>query len=112
MDDESVHIGSGNVFSDIGIPNADTHMLKAQLVSSIIGIVKERKITQKEAGNIMKISQPEVSRLFRGHFREYSVERLMKFITSFDRDVEISVKKCLDNKKSGRMIFHPDVAAV
>ena len=112
MGEDSVHVGSGNVFSDIGIPNADTHMLKAQLVSSIIDIVKERKINQREAGKIMKISQPEVSRLFRGHFREYSVERLMKFITSFDRDVEISIKKRPDNKKYGRMIFHPDAVSI
>lgn len=112
MTEDSVHVGSGNVFSDIGMPDADTHVLKAKIVSNIMSIVKDKNITQKEVGKIIGISQPEVSRLFRGHFREYSVERLMKFITSFNRDVEISVKKRSDNNSYGRMIFNPEEASI
>ena len=54
--------------------------------------------TQAQAGKRMGISQPEVSRMFRGNFREYSVDRLMEFLTRFDRDVEIVVKP---HKKTG-----------
>lgn len=80
---------SGNIFADMGLPDADTHYLKAQLVSEIYRLAQERKLTQVEAGKRMGISQPEVSRLFKGHFQEYSVERLMTFLTMFDRDIEI-----------------------
>jgi predicted XRE-type DNA-binding protein len=56
---------------------------------------------------LMGISQPEVSRLFHGHFREYSVDRLMGFLTSFDRDVEIVVRPHKKSGKQGRIIFTP-----
>jgi predicted XRE-type DNA-binding protein len=58
-------------------------------VAELYRLVKERKLTQAGAGAAMGISQPEVSRLFKGNFREYSVDRLMAFLTAFDRDVEI-----------------------
>jgi predicted XRE-type DNA-binding protein len=93
-----VEAGSGNIFADLGLPDADTHFLKAQIVSEIFRLTNERNLAQAEAGNLMGIPQPDVSRIFTGRFREYSVERLMGFLTSFDRDIEIVVKP---NKKSG-----------
>ena len=82
-------VGSGNVFADLGLPDAETHFLKAQIVAELYRLTNERKLTQAKAGELMSISQPEVSRLFKGTFREYSVDRLMSFLTAFDRDVEI-----------------------
>lgn len=58
----------------------------------------------------MGISQPEVSRLFKGHFREYSVERLMEFLTAFDRDVEIVSKPRKKSGERGQMTFKPVTA--
>jgi predicted XRE-type DNA-binding protein len=57
----------------------------------------------------MEISQPEVSRLFKGNFREYSIERLMNFLTAFDHDVEIVARSHRRKKadKGGRIIFTP-----
>jgi predicted XRE-type DNA-binding protein len=81
-----VEVGSGNIFADLGLPDADTHFLKAQIVSEIYRITSERKLTQARAGKLMGITQPEVSRMFKGSFREYSIERLMGFLTSFDRE--------------------------
>jgi predicted XRE-type DNA-binding protein len=83
-----VEAGSGNIFADLGLPDSDTHFLKAQIVSEIYRLANERNLTQTEAGKLMGITQPGVSRMFKGHFREYSVERLMSFLTSYDRDVE------------------------
>jgi predicted XRE-type DNA-binding protein len=88
-----VEVGSGNIFADLGLPDADTHFLKAQIVSEIHRITVERKLTQARTGKLMGITQPEVSRMFKGSFREYSIERLMGFLTSFDRDVEIVVER-------------------
>jgi len=100
-----VEVGSGNIFADLGLPNAETHFLKAQIVSEIYRITNERKLTQAQAGKLMGITQPEVSRMFKGRFREYSVDRLMGFLTSFDRDVEIVVKPHKKAGKTGRITF-------
>ena len=102
-----VEVGSGNIFADLGLPDADTHFLKAQIVSEIYRITSERKLTQARAGKLMGITQPEVSRMFKGTFREYSIERLMGFLTSFDRDVEIVVKPHKKAGKAGRITFSP-----
>lgn len=101
-----IHEGSGNVFADLGLPDADSHFLKAQVVAELYRIARERKLTQAEAGRIVGISQPEVSRLFKGRFREYSVERLMEFLTAFDRDVEIVCRPRLKRSiERGRITF-------
>jgi predicted XRE-type DNA-binding protein len=97
--------GSGNIFADLNLPDAETHFLKAQIVSEIYRLTKERKLTQVRAGKRMGISQPEVSRMFKGHFREYSIDRLMEFLTLFDRDVDIVVKPHKKAGKSGRIRF-------
>src|SRR6266481_4061329 len=105
-----VGVASGNIFADLGLPDADNHFLKAQIVSEIYRLANARKLTQAGAGKRMGISQPEVSRLFKGNFREYSVERLMGFLTAFDRDVEIVVRPHRKAGKGGRIIFTPAVA--
>jgi predicted XRE-type DNA-binding protein len=102
-----VEIGSGNIFADLGLPDAGTHFLKAQIVSEIYRLTNERKLTQASAGKLMGISQPEVSRMFKGNFREYSIERLIGFLTSFNRDVEIIVRPRKKAGKTGRITFTP-----
>jgi len=100
-----VEVGSGNIFADLRLPDADTHFLKAQIVSEIYRLSSERKLTQVQAGKLMGITQPEVSRMFKGRFREYSIDRLMGFLTSFDRDVEIVVKPHKKSGRGGRITF-------
>jgi predicted XRE-type DNA-binding protein len=100
-------VGSGNIFADLGLPDAEAHFLKAQIVAEIHRLTKERKLTQTAAGKRMGISQPEVSRLFKGRFREYSVDRLMTFLTSFGRDVEIVVRPHKKAGHIGRITFNP-----
>ena len=102
-----VEMGSENIFADLGLPDAQAHFLKAQIVSEIYRLTNQRKLTQSQAGERMSISQPEVSRLFKGNFREYSVDRLMGFLTAFDRDVEIVVRPRKKTGKGGRITFTP-----
>jgi predicted XRE-type DNA-binding protein len=102
-----IEAGSANIFADLGLPDADTHFLKAQIVSEIYRLSNERKLTQREAGKLLGISQPEISRMFKGNFREYSIDRLMGFLTSFDRDVDIVVKPHKKSGKAGRITFSP-----
>lgn len=107
-----VETGSENIFADLGLPDAETQFLKAQIVSEIYRLVRERKLTQAQAGERMGISQPEVSRLFKGHFREYSLSRVMGFLTAFDRDVDIVARprKKGAKRKSGRITFRAAAA--
>jgi predicted XRE-type DNA-binding protein len=84
--------GSGNVFQDIGVPNPEEHLVKAQLVFRIDGILKERHLKQVEAADLLGIRQPDVSKMLRGEFRQFSVERLMRFLVALNQDVEIVVK--------------------
>ena len=97
--------GTDNLFADLGLPDADAHFLKAQLVAEIYRLTGAHKLTQAKAGTLMGISQPEVSRLFKGHFREYSVDRLMTFLTAFDRDVEIVARPRAAEQGRGRIRF-------
>jgi predicted XRE-type DNA-binding protein len=83
---------SGNVFADLGLPNPEHEMLRAQLTLRIYRIIKERGITQADAGKILGIRQPHVSALMRNRSGAFSLERLMRFLTALDHDVEIVLK--------------------
>ncbi|HEV2520925.1 MAG TPA: helix-turn-helix transcriptional regulator [Candidatus Acidoferrales bacterium] len=92
MSKKGYEAGSRNVFKDLGIPNAEEHLVKAQLVFKIDSIMKSRGLNQAEAAELLGIKQPDVSKMLRGEFRQFSVERLMRFLVALDHDVEIIVK--------------------
>lgn len=83
---------SGNVFADLGLPDAGEHLLKAGLVARIERTIRQRELTQAAAAALMSIDQPKVSAMLAGQFRGYSVERLMRFLVALGHDVEIVVK--------------------
>ena len=83
---EKIERGSGNIFADLGRPEAEAHLLKAQLVTRIERIIRQRKLKQVKAAALLGLSQPDVSRLLRGNFREYSVQRLLRLLTAL-RDI-------------------------
>jgi predicted XRE-type DNA-binding protein len=81
-----------NVFADLRVPDAEAHLLKAQLVARVQDVIRARKLTQARAAALMSVSQPDVSRMLRGNFREISVERLVLFLTRLGCAVDIVVK--------------------
>ncbi len=83
---------SGNVYQDLGIKHPEEHALKAVLVRRLASQVRDEGLTQTEAAERLGIAQPDVSRLFRGHFRQFSVERLMRFLVALGQDVGIVVR--------------------
>ena len=83
---------SGNVFADLGFAHAEQEQLKAQLTLQIYRTIKQRDLTQTQAGKILGIKQPHVSGLMRGRSGNFSVWRLMEFLTALGQDVEIAVK--------------------
>jgi len=83
---------TGNVFADLGLADAGEHLIKAGLVLRIDRTIRQRKLTQAAAAQIMGIDQPKISAMLAGHFRGYSVERLMRFLVALAHDVEIVVR--------------------
>ena len=83
--------GSGNVFADVGLPDAEEHLEKAKLVLAIHKAIKEEGLSQTEAAERMGIDQPQVSRMLKGQFRSYSMERLYRFLNCFGHDVIVVI---------------------
>jgi predicted XRE-type DNA-binding protein len=84
--------GSGNVFADLGFRHPEREQFKARLTLQIYRLIKQRGLTQAKAGAILGIRQPHVSGLMRGQSGNFSVERLMDFLTALGQDVEITVR--------------------
>ena len=85
-------IGGGNLFADTGVEQADEHLLKARLVSRIQDRIDERKLSQTGAAKLMRLTQPDLSNILRGRFRGYSIERLMRGLSSLGSDIEIAIR--------------------
>ena len=105
-----VYEGSGNVFADLGLPNPEERLLKANIVSELHRLIKQRGLTQVKAAKLIGIHQPDLSLLLRGDFDDYSVERLMKMLTAFEQDIEIVMKPNRRVGKPGRITFKPAAA--
>jgi predicted XRE-type DNA-binding protein len=84
--------GSGNVFADLGLPNPEQEMLKAQLTLQIYTILKDSGMTQVEIAKVLGVQQPQVSLLMRNRAGSFSVGRLMEFLMALRQDVEITVR--------------------
>jgi len=83
--------GSENIFADMGLPNPAQELLKARLTLQIYSIIKDRGLTQAEAAKILGIQQPRVSSLARNRSGDFSVGRLIEFLTALGQDVEIII---------------------
>jgi predicted XRE-type DNA-binding protein len=101
-----VEVGSGNIFADLGLPDAEDMLLKSQIVVALHGLIKARKLTQTAAAKRIGIGQPDLSNVLRGRFRGYSAERLMRMLTAFDQDVEITLRpRRRKTGEAGRITF-------
>ena len=89
---ETIEVGTGNVFADLGYADADTHLFKAQLVTRMKDVIGERSLTQTAAAKAAGVSQPDISRLLSGHFRDVSVERIMRMLTRLGCEVDVIVR--------------------
>jgi predicted XRE-type DNA-binding protein len=82
--------GSGNVFADLGLPNPEQELLKARLTLQIHKIVKARGLTQTWVGQLLGIKQPHVSALLRNRAGNFSIGRLIEFLTALGQDARIT----------------------
>ena len=86
-----IEAGSGNVFEDLGLPNASERLAKAELARIARNIILERNWTQRQAANVLDIAAPDVSDLMRGKLARFSQERLERFLNALDMDVQIQI---------------------
>ena len=100
---------SGNIFADLGLPDAEDMLLKSQITVQLMRLIKARKLTQDAAAKRIGIGQPDLSNILRGRFRGFSVERLMRMLTAFDQDIEIRMRPRAKGSPAGRIVFSPDV---
>ncbi|AIC11726.1 helix-turn-helix domain-containing protein [Xylella fastidiosa] len=83
--------GSGNVYADLGIPDADEMLVKAQLATKIGEIIKGRGWTQQEAADVLGMTQPKLSKMLRGQFRGISEAKMLECLARLGRQVQIVV---------------------
>ena len=95
---------SGNVFADLGLPNAEEEKTKVRLAFEINQIIENRRLSQIEAARRLKINQPKISALSNYRIDGFSLERLMNFLTALDRDVDIVIRPKPKSKRAGRIL--------
>jgi predicted XRE-type DNA-binding protein len=82
---------SGNLFADIGIPEPDEALAKADLARKINQMIESLGLTQAEAAKVLGVDQPRISALNRGRLSLFSLEKLLDFVSRLGRDVEIKI---------------------
>ena len=105
------HVGasSGKIFADLGLEKAEEELTKARLTAAIAKAIKRKRFKNQTAvADALRIDQPKVSKLLRGYFEEYSVERLLNFLIRLGYDVRIEVADHAHSHRQG----HLEVVAV
>jgi predicted XRE-type DNA-binding protein len=101
---EEVHVGSGNVFADLGLPDAANLLIQAELARLIYLRLRELSLTQVQAARRLGLKQPDVSKLMNGRYSGFSAERLLRLLTALDQDIEIIVRpKPAQLRRSGTL---------
>jgi predicted XRE-type DNA-binding protein len=94
---------SGNVFADLGFTDAGERQTKVRLAMAINDVLQRRGLSQGKAAELLGINQPKVSALSKYRLEGFSVERLMRFLTALNRDVEIIVRYRPRTRRPGRV---------
>ena len=100
--------GTTNVFADLGYTDAAERQTKTRLALAVNELLKGRKLKQREIATLLSIPQPKVSALKNYRLDNFSVERLMEFLTSLDQDVEIMIRP----RANPQVAAHISVSAV
>ena len=93
MNEENIEVyeGSGNVFADLGLKDAEELYIRAKLGFQVLTILRDRKLEQGEVATLLNIEQPDVSLLMRGRFHHFSTESLLAFLKKLDQEVTLLI---------------------
>jgi predicted XRE-type DNA-binding protein len=97
-------ISSGNVFADLGLPNPEELLAKAELANKITVLIRKRGLTQAQAAKLLGVDQPKISSLIRGRLTGFSIERLIRFLLLLGQDIRISVEATPRNRSQARVL--------
>lgn len=93
MTDTRITESSGNVFADLGLPDAPELLVKADLAIEIGRVLDERGLSQAQAAQALRTSQPRISDLRRGKLEGFTIDRLLRFLNAtLDQDVELAIQ--------------------
>ena len=95
--------GTGNMFADLGFPDAAEHQAKLRLAYALNQVLDGRKLSQADAAKVLGVSQPKVSALRHYKLAGFSLERLMNLLTALDQDVEIVIRRKPSSRKVARI---------
>jgi predicted XRE-type DNA-binding protein len=90
-DDIDMIRGSGNLFRDLGHPDADREQLRALLAARIIGVLDERKLTVRAAQEITGLAAADFSRIRKANLGRFTIDRLMTILAGLGQEVEVTV---------------------
>jgi predicted XRE-type DNA-binding protein len=100
---DQVTRGTGNVFADLGFPDAAERQAKLRLAYALNQVLDAGKLSQAEAAKVLGVTQPKVSALRNYKLSGFSVERLMNLLTAVDQDIEIVIRRKPRSRKAGRI---------
>ena len=84
--------GSGNVFADLGLEDAEELLTRARIGFHVYTLLKRRKLKQREMATLLGIAQPDVSHLMNGHFSRFTADKLLDFLRRLDQKVIIQIR--------------------
>lgn len=100
-----VEWGSGNVFADLGLPNAGELQHKARLGVLIHQSIREQGLSQVQAARVLGVNQPKISALMNGKMDGFSLERLLNFLSALGHDVKLTIGRRPALRKAGRVLI-------
>jgi predicted XRE-type DNA-binding protein len=106
-DDFDIIRGSGNVFRDLGNPDADREQLRALLAARIIAVLDERKLTVRAAHEVTGIAAADFSRIRQAKLDRFTIDRLMAVLSGLGQEVEVTVKVHPRKAKHAQMELRP-----
>ena len=101
--EDEVIRGTGNVFADLGYPDASERQARLRLAYALNQILERRKLSQAEAADVLGVTQPKVSALRHYKLAGFSVERLMNLLTALDQDIDIVIKRKPRSRRTARI---------
>lgn len=98
--------GPSSVFDELGYSDAGEWQVKTRLAFTINDLLKGLKLKQREVAELLGVPQPKVSALKNYRLDQFSIEKLMEFLTSLNQDVEIMIRPHGNSAEAGQISVH------
>ena len=99
--------GSGNIFADLGLKDADQLLVRSQIGLHVFKILEDKKLKQREIAGVLGIAQPDVSHLMNGHVSRFTTDKLLDFLKRLDQKVTIEVSRHHRGEPYQQVTFAP-----